>query len=255
MREKNGLLGIVLEVVEGGGWKGSYEELEEVVGRLEKEGEKEWRERKGKKREGGGRGNKGGMEWREMGRLAREVGWAIEKRKREGEGEEGEIITLEGMKKNLADEKKKAEEEKRKREEERMRAEKEKRELEERIRNLEREVKEPESRLITSLDGTSVIFPQSDGIKREGNTIIHLGSSHLYRNCFIGGEMTSVWNLFSSSPLPFLSLYIYIYLSIYLYLYLSIIGNTSDVCIIYISLSHSLSSLIPSLSAHSSFVI
>ena len=44
--EKNGILGIVLEVVEGGGWRGEYLELEEVVGRLEEEGEKGWMERK-----------------------------------------------------------------------------------------------------------------------------------------------------------------------------------------------------------------
>ena len=44
---------------------------------------------------------------------------------------------------------------------------------------------------ITSLDGISVIFPKSDEIKREGNTIIHHGSNS-YRNCFIGGEMISV---------------------------------------------------------------
>ena len=49
-----------------------------------------------------------------------------------------------------------------------------------------------ESNVITSLDGTSVIFaPIDDGIKREGNTVIHYGDdSHL--NCFIGGEMRSV---------------------------------------------------------------
>ena len=35
VREKNGILGIVLEVVEGGGWRGGDEELEEVVERLE----------------------------------------------------------------------------------------------------------------------------------------------------------------------------------------------------------------------------
>ena len=40
VREKNGIMGIVLEVVEGGGWKGSYSELEDVVGRLEEEGKK-----------------------------------------------------------------------------------------------------------------------------------------------------------------------------------------------------------------------
>ena len=70
VREKNGILGILLEVVEGGGWKGSYEELEEVVGRLEEEGKKRWIEKRGEK---GGRG--GGREWKEMGRLAHSVGW------------------------------------------------------------------------------------------------------------------------------------------------------------------------------------
>ena len=45
---------------------------------------------------------------------------------------------------------------------------------------------------ITSLDGTSVKFtPSNDGIKREGNTIIHHGPDP-NRNCFIGGVMTSV---------------------------------------------------------------
>ena len=48
------------------------------------------------------------------------------------------------------------------------------------------------SNIITSLDGTTVIFaPNNDGIKREGNTIIHYGSKS-FRNCFIGGEMRSV---------------------------------------------------------------
>ena len=65
--EKNGILGIVLEVVEGGGWRGEYGELEEVVSRLEEEGEKKWRERKGKKEE---RGKNSYMLWREMKRLA-----------------------------------------------------------------------------------------------------------------------------------------------------------------------------------------
>ena len=49
------------------------------------------------------------------------------------------------------------------------------------------------SNVITSLDGTSVTFtPSSNGFKREGNTIIHHGQCYSYRNCFIGGEMTSV---------------------------------------------------------------
>ena len=48
------------------------------------------------------------------------------------------------------------------------------------------------SAVITSLDETSVKFtPSNDRIKREGNTIIHHGY-YSNRNCFIGGEMTSV---------------------------------------------------------------
>ena len=47
------------------------------------------------------------------------------------------------------------------------------------------------TRLITSLDETSVIFREDDGIKREGNTIIHHGP-HSVLNCFIGGVMESV---------------------------------------------------------------
>ena len=169
------------------------------------------------------------MEWREMGRLAHQVGWAIEKRKgmSEGTGRDGSMITLQGMKKNLAEEKKGREEEKKGREEEkRLREESEKRadvekrkkeeaerreaeekwkreqsergraeekkKMEERIRNLERMVEEMKSHRISSLDGTSVQFPQNDGIKREGNTLIHHGSSGSYRHCFIGGVMTSV---------------------------------------------------------------
>ena len=215
---------ILLEVVEGGGWKGSYSELEEVVGRLEEEGEKRWREEK-RKEKGKREGRNGGREWKEMGRLAREVLWEIEERKRreEGRGEEeeedGEMITLHGMRKNLADEKKgreeerkradeekrkreeseqkaveeknRADEEKRKREELERRADEEKREMEERIRNLEQKMNERKYTTITSLDGLSISFPQSDGIKREGNTIIHHGSTS-ERNCFIGEEMTSV---------------------------------------------------------------
>ena len=199
--EKNGLLGVLLEVVERGGWKGGYEELEEVVGKLEEEGENAWRERN-RKREGRGRESKAGLEWREMGRLAREVGWAIEERKcRERKGGEGSMITLQGMKKTLADEKKKVEEERRradeekrmkeeqkkraddetrKREESERRAEEEKRKMEERIRNLERElderkhVKEP-SRRIKSLSEFNLYLSNTSLMNVQGNTIVHTG--------------------------------------------------------------------------------
>ena len=141
--EKNGILGIVLEVVEGGGWKGSYEELEEVVGHLEEEGEKMWRERK---RMGKGEGSK----WREMGRLAREIGWGIERRKRreEGDGGDGSMITLYGMKKNLTAERKRTDEEKQGREEEKKRADEEKRKREEaeRRETEEKRMKEEEKK-------------------------------------------------------------------------------------------------------------
>ena len=103
------------------------------------------------------------------------------------------------------------EEEKRKREEAERKASEEKRRLEETIKQMrvemegmkKRERKEkqqgvkekkryyPPITLITSLGGISVIFPKTDGIKREGNTIIHHGSNS-FRNCFIGGEMISV---------------------------------------------------------------
>ena len=46
--------------------------------------------------------------------------------------------------------------------------------------------------IITSLDDTTVTFPQSDGIKRKRNTIVHHRSTNSNRNCFIGGVMTSV---------------------------------------------------------------
>ena len=205
VREKNGILGVVLEVVEAGGWKGRYEELEEVVGRLEEEGEKEWRERKGKREEGG-------MEWKEMGRLAREVGWEIEKRKRreEGEGKDGCMITLYGMKKNLADEKKRVDEERKGREEEKKRAdeamrlreeekkgreeekkkreevEREKREIEERIRKLEQELQTMNPPLITSLDSLSCRIPSN--ATRSGNQL----SGDRNCTCVFGDALTSV---------------------------------------------------------------
>ena len=136
VREKNAILGIVLELVEGGGWRGSYSELEEVVGRLEEEGKKRWIEKRGEKGRGGRR------EWKEMGRLAHDVGWAIEERKmvsEEGRKGDGEMISLRGMKKNLADEKKKVEEEKKRAEEEKKGREEERRMKEEEKRKREEE--------------------------------------------------------------------------------------------------------------------
>ena len=176
VREKNGILGILLEVVEGGGWNGSYEELEEGVGRLEEEGEKEWRERRGKIRE---KGRGGGIEWKEMGRLARDVGWAIEERKattNQGRGGDGSMITLRGLKKNLEDEKKKLEEKDKQLEEE-------KRKMEERIRSLEREVNEMKqsteemSPVLQSLSHFNLYISDPSNLTVQGNRITHVGGT------------------------------------------------------------------------------
>ena len=140
--EKNGALGIVLEIVEGGGWKGDYSELEEAVSRLEEEGEKEWRERRKK----GGSVN-GWTEWREMGRLARDVGWAIERKKDGGEG----IATLSGMKKKLNEEKKQREAtEKKAKDEHQLREEAElaNQTLQNQIAEIEKKRKEAEDKLM-----------------------------------------------------------------------------------------------------------
>ena len=196
VREKNGILGILLEMVEVGGWRGGYEELEEVVGRLEEEGEKEWRERKGKREGRGGDGEmislRGTMKNLEEEKKGRE-----EEKKRADEErrmKEEERKKVDEEKRRGAEEKRMKEEaERREAEEKRMKEEEERRagEMEERIRNLEHELYLLKHPPITSLDGTSLTFPQNNGIKREGNTIIHHGS-YSFRNCFIGGEMRSV---------------------------------------------------------------
>ena len=138
--EKNGLLRILLEVLEEGEWEGDEEEMEIVLCELEEEGERRWKEEKKK-------GNKGRRrnEWREMGQLAREVEWALEKKKRRGrEGkEEGEsIVTLCGMQKRIQENeaiiKGQSEEIKRENEDLKKRNEEEKRKNEELNSNLER---------------------------------------------------------------------------------------------------------------------
>ena len=65
---------------------------------------------------------------------------------------------------------------------------------------------EQKSLRITSLDETSLVFPKTYGIKREGNTIIHDGGENSFRNCFIGRVMTSVY-------FNYLLLFVTIYLS------------------------------------------
>ena len=135
----------------------------------------------------------------------------MEKKMKEDEverkGREEEKMKREESEKKLKEANSKAEEEKKKREDEERRGAAEKRKLEAIIERMRAEMeemkkgeeegrrrKEEEAKKyipITSLDGTSVTFPESDGIKREGNAIIHHGSTS-NRNCFIGGVMTSV---------------------------------------------------------------
>ena len=115
--------------------------------------------------------------------------------------------------KRSEEEKQRADEEKRKREESEKRAAEEKSKLEKTIESLKIKVEEMKKKgalyiqrpsppptsipsilsgLITSLDRTSVEFnPNSDGIKKEGNTIVYDGE-HSYHQCFIGGEMRTV---------------------------------------------------------------
>ena len=191
--EKNGILEIVLDVVEGGGWKGKYEELEEVVNRLEEEGKKKWMEGRREK------GKNGGREWKEMGRLAHDVGWAIEERKmvsEEGRKGDGEMISLRGMKKEAEEKDKQIEEEKKGREEEKRMKEEEKKRadrLEAELRELKERQKEEEDRrsaLVTSLQSLPYYATKDDSVTRNGNTLS--GSKSGCQSSIIGPELKYV---------------------------------------------------------------
>ena len=164
VREKNGILGILLEVVEGGGWKGKYEELEEVVGRLEEEGKKGWISKRREK------GKNCGREWKEMGRLAHEVGWAIEEKRGREEGrEDGSMVTLQGMKKNLEEEKVKLKEKDKQLEEEKMNLQAEKIKIEEEKRKvieIDRQLQEEKRRREMSDKKTEEETKRADEEKR-----------------------------------------------------------------------------------------
>ena len=145
VREKTVILRILSDLMEGGGWNGDYEELKKVVNRLEEEGKKEWEERK--------KDGRGGKEWKDMERLAREVGWAIGKNSRmpKGRGGDREEITLDGMKGKLEEEKKgreeenkRAEEAERRRDEEMLRADEEKKRADNEKRRADEEKRKKE---------------------------------------------------------------------------------------------------------------
>ena len=166
-----------------------------------------------------GEGEEEKREWEELSEKACMLVRMMEKMKNRREGKKSGTLKMmkkekEEMEQNLEAERRGREEEKRKLEEEKKKreeAEREKREAEERIEQLREEIEEIKKKrivhtpapsntppiassvisVITSLDGTSVTFPQTDSIKRERNTIVHHGFNS-NRNCFIGGEMTSV---------------------------------------------------------------
>ena len=211
VREKLLLIDLLNELVKGGVEIEEEEEMKEVLMELEEEGNKHVEE------EMEGEGEEEMREWEELSEKACMLVRMMEKMKNRREGKK--TATMKMSKRKEEEMEKKVEQERRGREEERKRADEEKRmkeeerrAFEERICRMEREMEEMKKRgvlhtpspsntppiipiastVITSLDGTSVTFaPSNDGIKREGNTIIH--HAHVsWRNCFIGGEMTSV---------------------------------------------------------------
>ena len=209
VREKITLIELLSELVKGGvEIEAEEEEIKEGLMELEEEGNKHVEE------EIEGEGEEEKREWEELSERACIVVRIMEKMKNRREGKKSETLKKmrkekEEMERKEAEMEKKVEEEKKRGiEERRMKGEERKqkseilrknRELEERIEVMKKEMEMMRKRgyippisSITSLDGTSVTFSQSYGIKREGNTIIHSGSDYSFRNCFIGGEMTSV---------------------------------------------------------------
>ena len=185
--------------------KGEEEEMKEVLMELEEEGNKHVEEEIEGEGENEEEEEEEKREWEELSEKARNLVWVIESTKARREGRKN--MSLKRMKKEKEEEKKKREDLEKKVEE----VERRRRKATKKLKRMKMEMEEMRkegvfytqtssdtppttpspSNVITSLDRTSVIFPQSDGIKREGNIIIHHGSSS-YRNCFIGGEMRSV---------------------------------------------------------------
>ena len=202
--------------------------MKEVLMELEEEGNKHVEEEIEGEGEGGGeeeeekeKKEEKKREWEELSERARNLVWVLEKMKNRREGKKSGTWKMmkqkeEEMKKKVEEEKrlkeeanKKVEEEKKKREEEKKRAD----EAEGNIAKMREELEEMKkegvlhtqtpsntppitpnaSSVITSLDAPYVIIiPDDDGIKREGNLIIHDGFHEVGLCCFIGGYMRSV---------------------------------------------------------------
>ena len=200
VKEKISLIELLHELVKGGVDIEEEEEMKEVLMELEEEGYKHVEE------EIEGEGEEEKREWDELSEKARNLVWVMEAKKARREGKKHMSLK---MKKEREEMEKKVEEAERGIEEANKKVEEEKRkreEAEERIERMKKEIEEMKKEgrfnsppptpiaynVITSLDGTYVIFtPNNYGFRIEGNTIIRAGTGS-YQNCFIGGEMRSV---------------------------------------------------------------
>ena len=207
--EKTSLIELLIELVKGGVKIGEEEELKEVLLELEEEGSVHVEEemdlegeetgeekgRGGKKREEKEEEKK---EWEELSERAYMLVRMMEKMKSRREGKRSATLMKirkerEEIEKGREEEKKRADQEKKKREEAEATIETMRLEMEAMNKDGTFHIPSPDSPIesvITSLDRTSVTFPQSDGIQRDENRII--ATSYSSRDCFIGGVMTSV---------------------------------------------------------------
>ena len=198
--EKEKLLELLVELVKGGIVL-DEEEIMEVALSLEEEANEHMEDGD---REGEGEGDGGEAEenagekreWEELGERAHELVWVMEMMKKGREKKDMRKV-IDWMETRKEEEAEKENSELKKNS---IQMERENYQLSAEGRVLKEEmdgVKKDNEHLkelcpiITSLDDTSVTFPHGDGIKREGNTIIHQGSNS-YLNCFLGGVMTSV---------------------------------------------------------------
>ena len=185
--------------MDGGGWTGGYKELGEVVWRLEREGEKQWKamrnkkNKKNKKKEGEGEGEKAWRDWKEMEQLS-------------------ELVMISIMKRNREDEMEREEEE----EEEEDEWEEEEpvftlgEMLKDRIGTTPNVTLPPPT---TSLDGIQVELSPNEGVKREGNTLVQVEDHNAFKNCFIGGVLKSVWYIHLILLLSIIIVIISLYIS------------------------------------------
>ena len=201
IRGKIQLLELMKELAKAGTEMPDEEELMEVVLRLEEEASVRVEEENSEE-EGDIDGDREGnmeekREWEELSERAHEFVWVIEVMKRSRAARDtnmrSELDWIESRKEEeIEKENSLMQKDTSEMEIENYRIGGENRGIAEEINKL----KEDNTHLkelcpiVTSLDDAKVTFPQSDGIKREGNRIISSGSGT--RTCFIGEVMKSV---------------------------------------------------------------